>query len=199
MQLVPPVDARARRNPLRFWIPLIVLTVALASTSSAFIRRPEFQVFQDALGRFDHPVVLWIGAGAFLLANLASSRWKWCDRGWRVFGGVRGGLVALIGSLVAATVGYLAGRAMGPAGLPGGSAGDRIDRPATRGARYGRRDGPAARISRECGIGSSVVRRGARAIRHLHARHIHRLDAGRSPHSAVSADFFATAACIRRS
>ena len=119
VQLVPPVDARARRNPLRLWIPLVVLTIALASTSSAFVRRPEVQAFQDALGAASAmPSWLWIGAGAFLLANLALIPLELVAIVAGVmFGGVRGSLVALLGSLMAAIVGYLVGRAMGPAGV----------------------------------------------------------------------------------
>ena len=119
VQLVPPVDARARRNPLRLWIPLVVLTVALASTSSAFIRRPEFQAIQNALGAaLTMPSWLWIGASAFLLANLALIPLEVVAIAAGVmFGGVRGGLVALLGSLMAATIGYLVGRAIGPAGV----------------------------------------------------------------------------------
>jgi phosphatidylserine/phosphatidylglycerophosphate/cardiolipin synthase-like enzyme/uncharacterized membrane protein YdjX (TVP38/TMEM64 family) len=119
VQLVPPVDARARRTPLRLWIPLVVLTVALASTSSAFVRRPEVQAIQDALvATSATPSWLWIGASAFLLANLALIPLEVVAIVAGVmFGGLRGSLVALLGSLMAAIVGYVAGRAIGPAGV----------------------------------------------------------------------------------
>ena len=119
VQLVPPVDARARRNPLRKWIPLVVLSVAVASTSSAFLRRPEVQAVQDALVSVSAmPSWLWLGASAFLLANLALIPLELVAIVAGVmFGGLRGGLVALLGSLIAAIIGYVAGRTIGPAGV----------------------------------------------------------------------------------
>ena len=182
VQLVPPVDARARRNPLRLWIPLVVLTVALASTSSAFIRRPEFQAIQNALGAASTmPSWLWIGASAFLLANLALIPLEVVAIVAGVmFGGVRGGLVAL--RRIADGSDHR---------LPRWSRDwtgrrDPVDepaivplRPAAGRARCRRRDCPATRVGRERGIGAPVVRRGARSVRGLSGWHSHRLDAGR--------------------
>jgi phospholipase D1/2 len=118
-QLLPPVDARNERSSLRLWIPAIVLAVAVASTSTALVRRPEFQTARDALAAtIELPPPLWIGAGAFVLANLALIPLEVAAIvAGVVFGGLRGGLVALFGSLVAAAIGYVAGGAIGPAGL----------------------------------------------------------------------------------
>ena len=115
--------AASRRDepaqPLRFWIPAIVLVVAFASTSSALVRRPEFDAVRDALTAMpDLPATLWIGVGAFVLANLALIPLELVAIAAGVlFGALRGSLVALLGSLVAAAIGYVAGRAIGPAGL----------------------------------------------------------------------------------
>ena len=117
--LVPPVDARNRRTAIRLWIPAIVLVVAAASTFPAFARRPEFQTVQDALAAMPSlPASLWIGVGAFVLANLALIPLEVVTIAAGVaFGTLHGGLVALLGSLIAAVIGYAAGRAIGPAGL----------------------------------------------------------------------------------
>jgi phospholipase D1/2 len=116
-QLVPPVDARAQRSSLRLWIPAVVLAVAIAATSSALVRRPEFQAVQNALVAIpDMP--LWIGAGVVVLANLALIPLEVVAIvAGVVFGFLRGSLVALLGALIGAAIGYAAGRAMGPAGV----------------------------------------------------------------------------------
>jgi phospholipase D1/2 len=118
-ELVPPIDARTRRSPLRIWIPAIVLALAVASTSAAFVRRPEFQAVQDALSTIARlPAALSLGVGAFVLANLALIPLELVAIAAGVFlGALRGSLVALLGSIVAAAIGYMAGRAIGPAGL----------------------------------------------------------------------------------
>ena len=120
-QLVPPIDARNERNPLRFWIPatVLALVVAMAALSSTLGRRPEFAAVQAALEAAPSlPAALWIGAGAFVLANVALFPLEVVSIAAGVaFGAVHGGLVALLGSLVVSTAGYLAGRAIGPAGL----------------------------------------------------------------------------------
>ena len=64
------------------------------------------------------PSWLWIGACAFLLANLAFIPLEvMAIAAGVMFGGVRGSLVALLGSLMAAIIGYGVGRAIGPAGV----------------------------------------------------------------------------------
>ncbi len=118
-ELVPPIDARAHASRLRFWIPAIVFVVAIASTSSELVRRPEYQVVQDALAVIpDRLSSVWIGAGVVLLANLALIPLELVAIGAGVlFGAVHGGIVALLGSLMVAAIGYLVGRAAGPGPL----------------------------------------------------------------------------------
>jgi phosphatidylserine/phosphatidylglycerophosphate/cardiolipin synthase-like enzyme/uncharacterized membrane protein YdjX (TVP38/TMEM64 family) len=118
--LVPPVDAAYGHSPLRVWIlPLIVLAAAAASTSWALTRRPEFVAIQDALaGAAVLPFGIAIGTMVFVLATLALVPVELMIIASAVaFGAVRGGAVAILGSLAAAVIGYAAGRAIGPAGL----------------------------------------------------------------------------------
>jgi phospholipase D1/2 len=117
--LVPPIDATKRRSPLRIWIPVVVVAAAIASTSSALSGRAEFQALQDALEATPvMPLAPWIGVSAFLVANLVLIPLELVAiAAGLLFGGFLGGLVALLGSLVAAVIGYGAGRAIGPAGL----------------------------------------------------------------------------------
>ena len=113
----------------------------------------------------------------FVLANLALIPLELVAIAAGVlFGALRGGLVALLGSLVAAAIGYV-GRPRDWTGRP-----DAVDepaivpiRPAARRARRGRRDRAAPRVGGERRIGSSAVRRGARSVRDLYGRHRHRL------------------------
>jgi uncharacterized membrane protein YdjX (TVP38/TMEM64 family) len=119
-QLVPPVDATNGLRPFPIpLIPTIVLASAVASTSSALIRRREFQAFQDALvAAANLPSAVWVGASMVLVASLALIPLELAAVAAGVFfGAVRGGLAALLGSIVAAAIGYLAGRLIGPAGL----------------------------------------------------------------------------------
>jgi phosphatidylserine/phosphatidylglycerophosphate/cardiolipin synthase-like enzyme/uncharacterized membrane protein YdjX (TVP38/TMEM64 family) len=103
--------AYATSDPLRIWIlPAVVLAAATAVTwrSSHTL---------DSIA--SAPSALWIGVvvlvvGALLLVPLELLA---------IFAGVylgalQGGVVALIGSLVAAVIGYVAGRAMGTEALP---------------------------------------------------------------------------------
>jgi uncharacterized membrane protein YdjX (TVP38/TMEM64 family) len=114
------VDAAYGHSPLRVWIlPLIVLAAAAASTSWALTRRPEFVAIQDALaGAAVLPFGIAIGTMVFVLATLALVPVELMIIASAVaFGAVRGGAVAILGSLAAAVIGYAAGRAIGPAGL----------------------------------------------------------------------------------
>jgi uncharacterized membrane protein YdjX (TVP38/TMEM64 family) len=107
--LVPPVDASSKPSPLRIWIPAAVAAVAVALISSTV---------QDTLVATAGPSTLWIGAGAVLLANLALIPLELVAIAAGVFlGALRGGIVGLFGSLIAAAIGYMAGRAIGPTGL----------------------------------------------------------------------------------
>lgn len=64
------------------------------------------------------PPALWIGTGAFLTAGLLLVPLELLTVAAAVaFGALRGGMVAAIGSLALAVIGYLAGRAIGAAGV----------------------------------------------------------------------------------
>jgi uncharacterized membrane protein YdjX (TVP38/TMEM64 family) len=120
-QLVPPADATNGLRPLPFpTVPVIVLAIALASTSSAVIWRPEFQTIQDVLAAIPRvPSMGWISATVIALAGLVFIPLELMSIAAGVLFGVpRGGVVALVGSVVAAAIGYAVGRAIGPAGLP---------------------------------------------------------------------------------
>jgi uncharacterized membrane protein YdjX (TVP38/TMEM64 family) len=118
---IPAAEASNAPSALRIWIlPGVVLVAAalVAWTSSASVRQPELQAFQRFLGDTPHqPASLWIGAAVFLAAGLVLVPLELLAiAAGVVFGGMRGGLVALIGSFAAAIAGYLAGRVIGPAG-----------------------------------------------------------------------------------
>jgi phospholipase D1/2 len=118
--MVPPVDATYRRSPLRLRIvPAIVLAAAAASIWSALIGRPDFGALQDLLVSISNrPSAFWTAGAVFLLANLVMIPVELMAVAAGVlFGSIRGGVVALIGSLGAAVIGYVAGRAMGPQGI----------------------------------------------------------------------------------
>jgi phosphatidylserine/phosphatidylglycerophosphate/cardiolipin synthase-like enzyme/uncharacterized membrane protein YdjX (TVP38/TMEM64 family) len=117
-QLVPPGDATNGLRPLPVPpVPLLVPAIALATMSSAVIWRSEFRTIQDVLTSAPRvPPIAWLSAVAIaglvfvpleLLAIAAGA----------LLGLPRGGGVALLGSIIAAAVGYGAGRAIGPASL----------------------------------------------------------------------------------
>ena len=118
-QLVPAVDVAGTRSPLRLWILPAIALLAVAASSSAINTRPEFQTVRDALaGTSSLPPALWIGTSAFLIAGLLLVPLELLTIAAAVaFGGQRGGIVATIGSLALALVGYVAGRAIGGAGV----------------------------------------------------------------------------------
>jgi phospholipase D1/2 len=109
--LVPAVDAANARSPLRLWIlPGVVLAAAAAVASQSSHTLDSIPVA---------PSSLWIGIGVFVLAGSMLIPLELLAIAAGVcFGTLRGGLVALIGSLAAAIVGYVAGRAIGGLGLP---------------------------------------------------------------------------------
>jgi uncharacterized membrane protein YdjX (TVP38/TMEM64 family) len=118
-ELVPRADATYRHSPLRLRIvPAIVLTAAIASTSS-LTGRPEFQAIREALSAIPAmPSALWMGIVVFLLSNLVMIPLELLAIAAGVlFGALRGLQVALLGSFGAAAIGYAAGRAIGPAGV----------------------------------------------------------------------------------
>jgi phosphatidylserine/phosphatidylglycerophosphate/cardiolipin synthase-like enzyme/uncharacterized membrane protein YdjX (TVP38/TMEM64 family) len=108
--MVPAVDAASVRSPLRLWIlPGVVLAAAagVAWGSSRTLGSISFT-----------PESAWIGITAFLLAGLFLVPLELLAIAAGVlFGASRGGVVALAGSLAAAVIGYLAGRAIGAEGL----------------------------------------------------------------------------------
>lgn len=120
-ELVPPADATNGLRPLPFpGMPIAVLAIALASISSAVIWRPEFRAVQDVLASIPHSTgVAWAGAAAIALAGLVFVPLElMAIAAGTLFGLVFGGVVTLLGSMAAAAIGYAAGRAIGPAGLP---------------------------------------------------------------------------------
>jgi phosphatidylserine/phosphatidylglycerophosphate/cardiolipin synthase-like enzyme/uncharacterized membrane protein YdjX (TVP38/TMEM64 family) len=106
--LLPPLDAASARGPLRFWIlPLIVLVAAGAVVW-------QFSFSLEALSNTS----LAVGIGLFVLGALVLIPLEFLTvAAVVVFGAVRGGVVALIGSLAAAVIGYVAGRMMGASRL----------------------------------------------------------------------------------
>jgi phospholipase D1/2 len=117
--LVPSVEVTGRGSPLRIWIlPAIAILAAVAS-SPAISARPEFHTVRDTLaGTSSLPPALWIGTLAFLAAGLLLVPLELLTIAAAVaFGPVRGGMVAAIGSVALAVVGYVAGRAIGAAGV----------------------------------------------------------------------------------
>jgi uncharacterized membrane protein YdjX (TVP38/TMEM64 family) len=120
-QLVPPADATSGLRPLP--IPtgrMIVLAIALACLSSAVIWRPEFQTIQDALFTSQRlPAAAWIATSAIALGGVMFVPLEvLAIAAGALFDLSRGAVVALLGSLAAAAIGYAAGRWMRPAGLP---------------------------------------------------------------------------------
>ncbi len=118
-QLVPPADIVSMRRPRRFWIvPAIVVTVAVASLSSAVLGTPDARSFRTLLETVPDSSSLWIGIAAFVaLGALLVPLEVLAIVAGAAFGALRGGLVAVLGSLALAAVGYAAGRARGPAGV----------------------------------------------------------------------------------
>jgi phospholipase D1/2 len=118
-QLVPPADATNRFRTLRVpMIAAIVLTAA-AMISSALVGQSDFKDVHETLGTIPSMYgTFWIGFAAVVVANLLMIPLELLAIVAAVlFGPVRGGLMALLGSLVAAAIGYAAGRAMGVGGL----------------------------------------------------------------------------------
>ena len=108
--LAPAVDVRGGHGPLRIWIlPAVVL---VAATAVAWRSSTTLDSIAVA------PSSFWIGTGLFVLAGLLLVPLELLAIAAGVcFGTIRGGLVALIGSLAAVIIGYVAGRAIGAEGL----------------------------------------------------------------------------------
>jgi phosphatidylserine/phosphatidylglycerophosphate/cardiolipin synthase-like enzyme/uncharacterized membrane protein YdjX (TVP38/TMEM64 family) len=113
--LLPAVDVTGGSSPLRIWIlPALALLAAVAS-SPAISARPEFHTVRETLaGTSSLPSALWIGTSAFLTAGLLLVPLELLTVAAAIaFGARRGAMVAAIGSLALAAVGYVAGRAIG--------------------------------------------------------------------------------------
>jgi uncharacterized membrane protein YdjX (TVP38/TMEM64 family) len=93
---------------------LVVAAIALAA-----IWRPELRAIQRTLETVPGlPSMLWIGVGAFVVANLVLVPLELMTIAAGVLLGARqGGVVALLGSLAAAAVAYAVGRGLGSARL----------------------------------------------------------------------------------
>jgi phosphatidylserine/phosphatidylglycerophosphate/cardiolipin synthase-like enzyme/uncharacterized membrane protein YdjX (TVP38/TMEM64 family) len=119
---IPAVEASNAPSALRIWIlPAVVLAAAalVAWTTSASVRQPELQAVQRFLSALPGQTwSVWIGVVVFVAAGLVLVPLELLAIAAGVLlGGIRGGLVAVIGSFAAAIAGYAAGRAIGPAGL----------------------------------------------------------------------------------
>jgi phospholipase D1/2 len=117
--LVPAGKVSGPGSPLRLWIlPAIAILAAVAS-APVINAREELQTVRDTLaGTSSLPAALWIGTAAFLAAGLLLVPLELLTIGAALaFGPVRGGLIAAIGSLALAVIGYAAGRAIGADGV----------------------------------------------------------------------------------
>jgi phosphatidylserine/phosphatidylglycerophosphate/cardiolipin synthase-like enzyme/uncharacterized membrane protein YdjX (TVP38/TMEM64 family) len=108
--LLPAFDAPQGRSRLRRWIlPAVVL---VAAAGGAWRASYSFAAIPG------DGSTLWVGTAIFVLAGLMLVPLELLAIAAGVgFGGQRGALVAIIGSLAAALVGYVAGRAVGVRGL----------------------------------------------------------------------------------
>lgn len=108
--LVAAFDATSARSPLRIWILPAVVLVAAAAVA-----------WRLPFGLASIPATtasLWIATGVFVLAGMVLVPLEvLAIAGGVSFGALRGGVVAVIGSLAAAVIGYVAGRAIGAEGL----------------------------------------------------------------------------------
>jgi phosphatidylserine/phosphatidylglycerophosphate/cardiolipin synthase-like enzyme/uncharacterized membrane protein YdjX (TVP38/TMEM64 family) len=107
--LIPAFETGSRHSPLRLWIlPAVVL---IAATVVAWRLPFSLDFLPRTASALSLGIVLFVIAGVLLvpLELLALTAGV-------LFGGLRGGLVALVGSLAAAVIGYVAGRM---AGAPG--------------------------------------------------------------------------------
>jgi uncharacterized membrane protein YdjX (TVP38/TMEM64 family) len=116
-QFLPAVDVSG--SPLRIWILPAIAILAAAVLLPAIGARPEFHTVRETLaGTSSLPSALWIGTGAFLTVGLLLVPQELLTIAVAIaFGALRGSMVAAIGSLVLAVVGYATGRAIGAAGV----------------------------------------------------------------------------------
>jgi uncharacterized membrane protein YdjX (TVP38/TMEM64 family) len=115
---LPSVDVTGGGSPLRLWILPGIAILAAVAAAPAISARPEFHTVRETLaGTSALPPALWIGTGAYLIAGLLLVPLELLTIAAALaFGAVRGAMVAAIGSLALAVIGYVAGRAIGAAG-----------------------------------------------------------------------------------
>lgn len=102
---IPAVDVTTASSPLRIWVVPLVALIAAGIVAWASLWSPRLP-----------DVSLVIGVAGFIVAGLALIPLELLAVASGVlFGGLRGGLVALAGSAVAAALGYALGRAIGTA------------------------------------------------------------------------------------
>ena len=167
-RVMPWVDASAGGNALRLWIlPGIALAAALVAawTATGDLRRPEFQQLQQVLIRASaDPALIAIGAACFVMAAalLVPAELLILSAGI-AFGFASGSLVAFAGSIVAACLGYVAGRALGESGLT-----KWMSQRSYRTTRQAQLRGPLAialfRVTASAGAGAIHLASGARRL-----------------------------------
>lgn len=121
-RLIPPIDPSSGRAPLRVWVvPAGVLSVALlvAWTSGALFEGLELRSIPHLLVAIGAaPWATAAGVAVFLVGGFALIPLELLVVTAVVFlGPVRGGVVAVVGSFLAAVIGYLAGRLIGTSAL----------------------------------------------------------------------------------
>jgi phospholipase D1/2 len=119
-ELVPPVDATNGLRPMRVpTVPAMVVALVVAAITLAALWRQELQASQQTLETVPGlPSMMWIGVGAFVVANLVLVPLELLTIAAGVLLGARqGAVVALLGSLAAAALAYAVGRAFGLARL----------------------------------------------------------------------------------
>src|SRR5688572_2547395 len=121
-ELVPPGNATSGVRRLPFpAMPIVVLAIALASLSTAVIWRPEFRMIQAQLTAL--PLMrsaVWTIACVIAVAGLVFVPLELMAIAAGVaLDGPRGAVAMLLGAHASAAIGYVMGRQIGPARLPG--------------------------------------------------------------------------------
>jgi len=121
-RLIPALDVMPGHTPIRVWVlPAIVLAAAglVGWASTSAFRQSDVQVIPQVIQSVSESrAALWFAIGIVALAGVMLTPLELLAiAAGVVFGPVRGGLVAVVGSIGASALGYGAGRAIGPAGL----------------------------------------------------------------------------------
>jgi uncharacterized membrane protein YdjX (TVP38/TMEM64 family) len=119
---VAPFDPAAGRPPVRVWIgrcALVIVIVVAAAIASDGFRWATFRSVHQTLDAIRAaPLAGVLAVGVFLVATFLMLPLEILIVGAGViFGALRGGTLALVGSFAAAIIGYAAGRAIGPAAI----------------------------------------------------------------------------------